>query len=127
MIVTSTAATTPPLRADQIGGVAQELVGGRTAPARITRRKMHTDIAGPDRAQQRVGQCMEPDIGVGMTDETCPVRDLDPANEYPIARPESMDVEALTNPHIAQPGSDQTLGNGEILGMSSPSDCPRCR
>jgi len=30
---------------------------------------MHTDIAGPDRTQQRVCQRMDPDIGVGVTDE----------------------------------------------------------
>ena len=43
---------------------------GRAAPSRIARREMHADIAGAERAEDRVGQRVKPDIGVGMADQT---------------------------------------------------------
>ncbi len=76
---------------------------------------MHADIAGADRAQHRVGQRMEADIGVGMADEGGVVRDFDAADENPVARPESVRVKPLPDAHIAPPRRDQPLGGGEVF------------
>ncbi len=115
MIVTSTAATAPRASPHQFGGVAQELVGRRAAPARIARREVHADIAGADRTEHRVGQGVKADIGIGMTDEAPSVRDFDAADPEMITGGERVYVEALPDADIALPGGDEPLGCGEIF------------
>ena len=44
----------------------QELIGRRAAPARIARREMLADVAVGERAEDRVDQRMQRDVGVGM-------------------------------------------------------------
>ncbi len=80
---------------DEIGGMAQEKMRGRAAPFRIARREMHADIAGAERAEDRIGQRMQPDIGVGMADEALAVRDFETAKPDMIAGSEGVDIEAL--------------------------------
>ena len=106
----------PPRAPHQIGGVAQEVVGGRAPPVRVARREMHADIAGADRAQHRVGQRVQADIGVGMADEAGVVRDRDAADADVVAGAEGMHVEALADPHIAEPRCEQPFGGGQVLG-----------
>ncbi len=97
---------------------------------------MHADVARADRAQDRVGQRVQPDIGVGMADEAGIMRDLDPADHDAVARAEGMGVEPLADPHIAEidiaeidigragvgragvdrMGGDQPFGGSEIRG-----------
>jgi hypothetical protein len=77
--VTSTLTMTPPLGADQIGGVDQELVGRRALPLRIGRREVVADIAFTDRAQHGVGQGVQAGVGVGVADQGLVMGDLDAA------------------------------------------------
>ena len=63
---------------------------------------MHADIAGRDRAEQRVCQRMQPDIGIGMTGEAAVVRDVDAADHDMIAGRETMHVETLPDADIAR-------------------------
>ena len=75
--------------------VGEEAVGRSALPLRVGGRKVLADIAVADRAEQRVGQRMEADIGVGMADEAPVVRDLDAAEPDGVARAEGMHVETL--------------------------------
>ncbi len=95
--------------------MAQELVRWRAAPARVARREMLTDIAGADRTQQRIGQRMQPDIGIRMADEARVVRYRDAADHDMVTGTESVDIDALADPHIAEPRHQEPLGSGEIL------------
>src|SRR6185437_9970071 len=79
----------------EIGGMTEKEMRGRVAPACIARREMHADVAGAERAQNRIGQGMQPDIGVGMADEALAMRELQPAQPEVIAGPEGMDIETL--------------------------------
>src|SRR5258708_17895996 len=88
--------------AHEIGGVAQEPVGGGAAPARIARREMHPDIARTDGAEHRVGYRVQPDIGVGMTDQPEIVRDLDAADEDMVAGTERVHIKTLAGSDVAE-------------------------
>ena len=77
---------------------------------------MHADIAGSDRAEDRVGQRVQPDIGIRMTDDPGAVRDLDAAHHQAVAGPERVHVETLADTHITLPRRDQPLGRGEVIG-----------
>ena len=48
----------------------EEPVGGSAAPLRIARRKMHADIAFGERAEDRVDQRVQHDVGVGMAGQS---------------------------------------------------------
>ena len=60
---------------NETSGLAQEPVGRHIAPGRITGGKMLTDVTGAERAQDGVGQGMQPDVGVGVTLQAGVVRD----------------------------------------------------
>ena len=75
---------------------------------------MHADIAGPDRSEQRVGQRVQPDIGVRMTGERLLVRDVDAADHDMVAGREAVHVEALPDADIAEPRGEQPLGRREV-------------
>ena len=90
-----------PSLADELGGVSEKLVGGGTPPARIAGWEMHPDIAGADGAEHRVGQSVETDIGVGVTDEARLMRDVDCRRFERDPRAEGVHVEALTDANIA--------------------------
>ena len=102
-------------RTHEIGGVAQELVRRGAAPARVARREMHADVAGADRAEHRVGQRVQSDIGIGMSGKAHAVRDRDTAYPEMIARGEGVHVEALADADIALPGGEEALGRGKVL------------
>ena len=44
---------------------------------------------------------MEPDIGIGMTNQACAVRDFDPANHNPVTGAEGVNVKAWPDPYVA--------------------------
>src|SRR5262249_32275156 len=54
----------------------QETVRGGTLPPRIARRKVRADVAVGERAENRVDQRMQPDVGVRVTGDAALVRDL---------------------------------------------------
>ena len=102
--------------ANKIGGVAQKLAGRSAAPVRVAWRKMLADVPGANRAKHGVGQRMEPDISVGMSDETRIMRDADPANDDLVAGTKGVDIETLSDAHITKPRRKKTLGSSKILG-----------
>src|SRR3954469_21956057 len=59
---------------DKIGGMVQESPGGSTFPAVVGGREMLADIAFADAAEQRVGDGVQADIGVGMAFQGVGVR-----------------------------------------------------
>ena len=58
----------------------QEDAGGRALPAWIAGREEGADIAGGDRAQQRIGDGVQEDVAVGVAGEALGVRDGQAAN-----------------------------------------------
>jgi hypothetical protein len=77
---------------------------------------VHANIAGADRAEHRVGQRVQPDIGVGMADNAGAVRNFYAAHHQPVARPERVHVETLADADIAVPSCHQPLGGGKVAG-----------
>ncbi len=65
-----------------------------------------------DRTQDRVGQGVQPDIGVGMADEASLVRDANAADPDMVAGAEGMHVKALAYPDIGLPRGQQPFGRG---------------
>ena len=57
-------------------GMAQENMARGAFPLRVGRREMLSDITHAQRAIDRVGDRMHPDIGVGMPLQAAPMRDL---------------------------------------------------
>src|SRR6185437_16205320 len=100
---------------DEIGGVAQEKMRRRPAPFRIARRKMHADITRAECTEDRISQGMQPDISIGMADETVLIRNFETAEPDMIAGPKSMHVEALAATVISAAAARQLLGPREIL------------
>ena len=56
----------PAARAHALDRERQEPVGGGAAPLRIAGRKVHADVAVGERAEDRVDQRVQHDVGVGM-------------------------------------------------------------
>ncbi len=63
---------------------------------------MIADIAGAAGGQQRVGQRMQGDIGIGMALELLVVRNEDAAKRDAVARLELVHVIAVAGAHIRQ-------------------------
>ena len=78
-------------------GVAQE--DGRIAalPALIRRRKMLADVAVAERAEDGVGQRVETGIGIGVTEQSLLVGNVDPADDALAPFHELVDIEPLAN------------------------------
>ena len=63
---------------------------------------MLADVAFGERAEHRVGQGVQGDVGVGMADETAVVRDRDPAEHDRGPGAEGMDVVAGADADVAE-------------------------
>ena len=74
---------------------------------------MVADIALADRSEQRVGDCVEGDVGVAVAAESALVRDSDAAQPQAVARSEGVDVEAQAGA-AGQPRREPPLGLVEI-------------
>ena len=72
------------------------------APLRIARRKVSAYIAGSDRAEQRIGQGVQPDIRIRMAGKAPVVRDCDAAQHDVIAIFEGVYVETGTRPQVGR-------------------------
>src|SRR5215213_10510042 len=71
----------------------QELVGRSSAPLLVARGKMHANVAVGERAEDRIRECMERDVGIRMTGELAFVCDLDAAEpDVVTAAIEGVDV-----------------------------------
>lgn len=85
--------------------LTDEVSAGAAAVPRIVVWEMAPDVAGADRAEERVGQGMESGVGVGMAGEPTRARDLDAGEDESLALDERVDVEALSDPEAAHAGS----------------------
>ena len=63
----------------------------------------------------RVGQRMQPDIGIRMADRGHSRAGSRCRNHDMVARPERVHVEALADADIAEPAREQPLGGGKVL------------
>ena len=73
---------------------------------------MHADIAGAERAQDRIGQGVEPDIGIGMALEPLIMGTGDAAHQHLIPRSEAMDVETVAAADIGPGASSCSARRG---------------
>jgi hypothetical protein len=101
------------LRAHEPHGFAHEEVGGRPLPAWVGVGEVLADVARADGAEQRIGQCVQRHIGVGMAFERMRVGEPHAAQPEVVARGEAMDVEALACAHIW--GDAGIFGHGQVL------------
>ena len=72
---------------------------------RIARRKMRTDIAVRQRAEDGVDQRVQADVAVGMGEKAFAVRHADAADHHMIAVAEGMNVVAVSGSDIAEHGA----------------------
>src|SRR3546814_16646746 len=73
------------------------------APLRIAGRKMLAYVAGADRAENGIGQRMQPHIGIRMAFQSAVVRHGDPAEHDMVSRSEAVAVEAVADAHVGRP------------------------
>ncbi len=93
-------------RGDAIDGVFQEAVRSGAFPLRIARRKMRTDVAVRERAEDRVDQRVQADVTIGMRQKAAAVRQADATNHEVVAVAESMNVVAAAGSDIAEHGAE---------------------
>ncbi len=120
MIVMSTLVRRAAALADKLRGVQQKHGGIRAAPLRIGGREMVADVAGADRAEQRIRQRMQAGVGVGVAFELLVMRYVDAAQRDVIAILEGMHVEAGSGPHIGKAG-------GRVRRLRSNPPCANPR
>ena len=98
----------------------QEAIGGGAAPLRIAGREVHADVAVRDRAEDRVHQAVQHDVGVGMPGDAARVRDFHAAEPDMIAGDELVNVGAEPGADIAEVGqvcgfcAQEILRRGEL-------------
>ena len=81
-------------------GLAQEDGGGGALPARVRVGEMLADVARADGAEQRVGERVQGDVGVGMALQGVRVGDPDAAQPDVVAGDQPVHVEALSGAHV---------------------------
>ncbi len=104
----------------ELDGMAQESVGRHAAPLRIGRREMLADVAGADRAQQRIGQRMQGYVGVGMTGQPLDVWNGNAAQHHLVAGGEAMHVEAEGGARFHR--RNHVVGRGDLAVVVVPLD-----
>src|SRR5665213_4391484 len=102
-------------RGDAVDRVFQEAVGSSPLPFGIARRKMRTDIAVRQRAEDRIDQRMQADIAVGMRQKAVAVRHPDAAEHQIIAVAEGVHVVAGAGPDVAEHGAEAGFLANEIF------------
>ena len=108
-MVTSRWAMQPPRALNALDGECEEAVGRGAAPLRIAGRKMRADVAVGERAEDRVGERMQRDVGVGMAGERVRVRDAHAAERDMVAGAERVHVDAGAGAHVAERGRSAWL------------------
>ena len=99
---------------DQLPRMLQEerRIGAR--PARVGRREMAADVARAEAAEQRVGDRMQADVGIGMADQPQRLRQPHAAQHEAVARCQAMDVEALPDAR-REACAEQPRGAREVV------------
>ena len=93
------------LARSEVHCVPEQRAAVRAFPLRIGVGKVHAEVAERQRAENRIGNRMQQDVGVGMAVETALERDGDAADDQRAAGDQRMDVEtaADTNRHRGVP------------------------
>ena len=92
-------------RVDQRRNVAQEHAAVGALPPRVGVRKVRTDVAQRERAQQRVADRVQQHVGVGMPGEPARMRDRDAAQHERPALDQRVHVESGADAHRRQDAS----------------------
>ena len=102
---------------DEVARMLEEQRRGGAAPLRVRRREMVADVAGAERAQDRVGQRVEDDVGVAVAGKALVVRDMDAAEPELAAGGEGVDVEAEADARAEQRrlGAEEVGLEGQLL------------
>ena len=79
---------------EQLQGVADELAAIGAAPLRIAVREVLADVAQARGPEQRIHQCVQQHIAVGVRHDPVAVRNAHPAQHERIAGPEGMHIES---------------------------------
>jgi hypothetical protein len=96
--------------------------GGRTAPLGIARREMIAYIAGGDRSEQGVCECVQHDVGIAVPDQGGRMRDSHAPEPDRIARAEAVDVEPAAD--TRRPARlKQCLRPAKVLVISELLEC----
>ena len=105
----------PAARLHPCDRIGEEERGRRALPFRIGGRKVRTDVAIRQRAQDRICNRVGEDVRIGMSFEPVIVRDFQPAKPDMAARPESMDVKTLTATDIREIAEEAGFGVSKIV------------
>ena len=82
-------------------------------PSWVGVREVLTDVARANGAEQRVGEGVQGDVGVGVAFQRVAVGDLDAAQPDMVAGHQPVHIEALPGAHVGT--VDRPLGHDEVL------------
>ena len=89
-------------RAHAFASEGEEAVRGSALPLRIARRKVLTDIAVGQRAENGVDQGVERHVGVGMPGDAARIGNTDTAEHDVVAVGESVHVKTVAGAHVGE-------------------------
>ena len=98
----SALAMRPPRSRTSLAACSTKMREARTPPLRVGWREVRADIAGAAGGEQRVGQRMQRDIGIGMAGQLLRMRDRDAAQHHVIAGLEGVHVVAIAGAHVGK-------------------------
>ena len=100
---------------DQLPRMRQEQRRIGTRPARVGGREMAADVARAERAEQRVGDRMQADVGIRMADQAAAAR---AAARRASTRPSPGARRWTSKPspvRVHEAGAEQARGAGEVV------------
>ena len=112
-------------RYDGIDSLFQEEIGRRALPLRIGGREVAADVSVGKRAENRVGDGVEADIGVGMAGKRPLMRDLDAAKRHRAAIREGMHIKAAADADVGKGGAAQAFVGGHQILIGGQLDVLR--
>ena len=92
--------TAKPRAAARSTALRRKISEAAPCQARVRGREPLADVALGQRAEDRVGQRVHADVGVGMADQAAVERDGDAAEHHPVARAEGVHVEAVAGADV---------------------------
>src|SRR5262249_5713394 len=91
-------------RSYALNGESEKTIGRGTSPLRVAGRKVRANISVGKGAEDRIGERMKRDIGVGVTGERVAVRNADSTKGDVVARAKRVDVQTRSSPHVTKGG-----------------------
>ena len=101
--------------AHAFAGEGEKAVRGDAAPLRVAGRKMLTDVALGERAEHRVDQRMQSDVGIRVAGDPARMRNAYAAEHDVIALDKGVHVEAVPGAHVGERRHAQGFGADEIV------------